>query len=102
MVNMWNVAGLLFLLASAVMVAALASNINTYYVEVIDVYETETLAEYCEDWGVGYRFEQCYQMEQDRYMICAGFLVSFGLAMACFSASKNHDARSEKEQTDDS
>ena len=45
MVNAWKVAGVLFLVCSAVLIAALASNINTYYVKEIDVYETETLAE---------------------------------------------------------
>ena len=88
MVNTWKVASVLFLLASAVMVAAMISNISTYYIEVIDVYETDTLAEYCADWGMGYRYEQCYQIEQDRYMILAGFLASLGLSVACYSASK--------------
>ena len=88
MVNTLKIASVLFLLASAVMVAAMVSNINTYYIEVIDVYETDTLAEYCADWGMGYRYEQCYQIEQDRYMILAGFLASLGLSVACYSASK--------------
>lgn len=94
MVNAWKVAGVLFLVCSAVLIAALASNINTYYVKEIDVYETETLAEYCSDWGMGYRYEQCYQIEQDRYMIVAGLLASLGLAASCFSASREVEHRS--------
>lgn len=93
---------MLFLLASAVMVAAMVSNINTYYVEIIDVYDPITLAEYCADWSMGYRYQQCYQLEHDRHVIAAGLLVSLGLAVACYSASKQHEVRSDTEPTDDS
>ena len=57
MVNTWKAASVIFLLAAAVFIGALVSNINTYYLEVIDVYETDTLAAYCADWGMGYRYE---------------------------------------------
>ena len=93
MVNTWKAASVIFLLAAAVFIAALVSNINTYYVEVIDVYETDTLAAYCADWGMGYRYEQCYEIEQDRYMIIAGLLVSLGLSLACYSASNTNLAK---------
>lgn len=86
--NMWNAASLLFLFSAVVLLAALAANINTYFLEVIDVYETQTLAQYCADWGMGYRYEQCYQIEHDRYMIVAGILMALGLAAACSSASR--------------
>lgn len=90
MMNTWKAASVIFLLATAVFLAALVSNINYYYVEVIDVYETDTLAAYCSDWGMGYRYEQCYEIEQDRYLIIAGLLVSLGLSLACYSASNTN------------
>ena len=100
MVDTWKAASVLFLLAAAVFLAALVSNINTYFVEVIDVYETDTLAAYCADWGMGYRYEQCYEIEQDRYMIIAGLLVSLGLSLACYSAS-NTDLAKDMDQNDE-
>ncbi|MCH1410793.1 MAG: hypothetical protein L7U48_01775 [Candidatus Poseidoniaceae archaeon] len=44
--NTSKAASVIFLLAASVFIAALVSNINAYYVEVIDVYETDTLAAY--------------------------------------------------------
>ncbi len=93
----WKKAGIIFIVATIVFTISLFLNINFYYATEVPEYyyfyddnndNHLTISESCRDFEGDF---MCHTVEQEKYHLLGGGLVSAGLAIICFTKQDEED-----------
>lgn len=100
--NKWKIAGYLFVVATAVLIISLISNLHAYYIKDMES-GAYTFSEACDDrWEDDFATtSMCHSMKQEKTNSFAGALIAAGLAFVCFAKSdemEEHDGQRNVEQ----